>query len=86
MKKGDLLYIINTGEGKAAITEAANAIETENTTYQKQQTDYDAQLIELQNATDSVSDYDRQMITFKKRLQKQTIAIRCNNCRQLTIR
>lgn len=66
VKKGDLLYIINIGEGKAAITEAANAIETENTTYQKQQTDYDAQLIELQNATDSVSDYDRQMITLQK--------------------
>lgn len=66
VKKGDLLYIINTGEGKAAITEAANAIETENTAYQKQQTDYDAQLIELQNATDSVSDYDRQMITLQK--------------------
>lgn len=66
MKKGDLLYIINTGEGKAAITEAANAIETENTSYQKQQADYDAQLIELQNATDSVSDYDRQMITLQK--------------------
>jgi multidrug efflux pump subunit AcrA (membrane-fusion protein) len=66
VKKGDLLYIIDTGEGKAAITEAANAIETENTTYQKQQTDYDAQLIELQNATDSVSDYDRQMITLQK--------------------
>jgi len=66
VKKGDLLYIIDTGEGKAAITEAANAIETENTTYQKQQADYDAQLIELQNATDSVSDYDRQMITLQK--------------------
>lgn len=66
VKKGDLLYIIDTGEGKAAITEAANAIETENTTCQKQQADYDAQLIELQNATDSVSDYDRQMITLQK--------------------
>ena len=66
VKKGDLLYIIDTGEGKAAITEAANAIETENTTYQKQQADYDAQLIELQNATDSVSDYDRQSITLQK--------------------
>lgn len=68
VKKGDLLYIIDTGEGKAAITEAANAIETENTTYQKQQADYDAQLIELQNATDSVSDYDRQMITLQKEI------------------
>lgn len=68
VKKGDLLYIINTGEGKAAITEAANAIETENTSYQKQQADYDAQLIELQNATDSVSDYDRQMITLQKEI------------------
>lgn len=68
VKKGDLLYIINTGEGKAAITEAANAIETENTSYQKQQADYDAQLIELQNATDSVSDYDRQIITLQKEI------------------
>lgn len=66
VKKGDLLYIIDTGEGKAAITEVANAIETENTTYQKQQADHDAQLIELQNATDSVSDYDRQIITLQK--------------------
>ncbi len=68
VKKGDLLYIIDTGEGKAAITEAANAIETENTTYQKQQADYDTQLIELQNATDSVSDYDRQIITLQKEI------------------
>lgn len=68
VKKGDLLYIIDTGEGKAAITEAANAIETENTTYQKQQADYDAQLTELQNATDSASDYDRQMITIQKEI------------------
>lgn len=68
VKKGDLLYIIDTGEGKAAITEAANAIETENTTYQKQQADYDAQLTELQNATDSVSDYDRQLITLQKEI------------------
>lgn len=68
VKKGDLLYIIDTGEGKAAITEAANAIETENTTYQKQQADYDTQLIELQNATDSVSDYDRQLITLQKEI------------------
>ncbi len=66
VKKGDLLYIIDTGEGKAALTEAANAIETENTTYQKQQADYDAQLAELQYATDSASDYDRQIITLQK--------------------
>lgn len=68
VKKGDLLYIINTGEGKAAITEAANAIETENTTYQKQQADYDAQLAELENGLDSASDYDRQMITLQKEI------------------
>lgn len=68
VKKGDLLYIIDTGEGKAAITEAANAIETENTTYQKQQADYDAQLAELENGLDSASDYDRQMITLQKEI------------------
>lgn len=68
VKKGDLLYIIDTGEGKAAITEAVNAIETENTTYQKQQADYDAQLTELQNTTDSASDYDRQLITLQKEI------------------
>lgn len=68
VKKGDLLYIIDTGEGKAAITEAANAIETENTSYQKQQADYDAQLAELENGLDSASDYDRQMITLQKEI------------------
>lgn len=68
VKKGDLLYTINTGEGKAAITEAANAIETENTSYQKQQADYDAQLAELENGLDSASDYDRQMITLQKEI------------------
>ena len=68
VKKGDLLYIIDTGEGKAVITEAANAIETENTTYQKQQADYDAQLAELENGLDSASDYDRQMITIQKEI------------------
>lgn len=68
VKKGDLLYIIDTGEGKAAITEAANAIETENTSYQKQQADYDAQLTELENGLDSASDYDRQMITLQKEI------------------
>lgn len=68
VKKGDLLYIINTGEGKAAITEAANAIETENTSYQKQQADYDAQLAELENGLDPASDYDRQMITLQKEI------------------
>lgn len=66
VKKGDLLYIIDTGEGKAAITEATNAIETENTTYQKQQADYDAQLAELENGLDPASDYDRQIITLQK--------------------
>ena len=68
VKKGDLIYIINTGEGKAAITEAANAIETENTSYQKQQADYDVQLAELENGLDSASDYDRQMITLQKEI------------------
>lgn len=68
VKKGDLLYIIDTGEGKAAITEAANAIETENTSYQKQQADYDAQLAELENGLDPASDYDRQMITLQKEI------------------
>ena len=68
VKKGDLLYIIDTGEGKAAITEAGNAIEAENTTYQKQQADYDAQLAELENGLDSASEYDRQMITLQKEI------------------
>ncbi len=68
VKKGDLLYIIDTGEGKAAITEAANAIETENTTCQKQQADYDAQLAELENGLDPASDYDRQIITLQKEI------------------
>lgn len=66
VKKGDLLYVIDTGEGKAAITEAANAIEKENSAYQEQQADYDAQLNELENGEDAALQYDQQIITLQK--------------------
>lgn len=36
VKAGDLLYVIDTGEGKAALAEAQNAIDSENASYEKQ--------------------------------------------------
>ncbi|WP_455719598.1 hypothetical protein [Agathobacter sp.] len=44
VEKGELLYVVDTGEGKAAITEAKNAIDSENESYAKKIADYDKQI------------------------------------------
>lgn len=43
VKKGDLLYIIDTGVGKAAMAEAENAIQKENESYQQKLASYEEQ-------------------------------------------
>lgn len=43
VEKGMLLYVVDTGEGKAAITEAKNAIDSENESYAQKIADYDKQ-------------------------------------------
>lgn len=44
IEKGMLLYVVDTGEGKAAITEAKNAIDSENESYAQKIADYDKQV------------------------------------------
>ena len=47
IEKGMLLYVVDTGEGKAAITEAKNAIDSENESYAQKIADYDKQIKDL---------------------------------------
>lgn len=47
VEKGMLLYVVDTGEGKAAITEAKNAIDSENESYAQKIADYDKQVKDL---------------------------------------
>lgn len=42
-----LLYVVDTGEGKGAITEAKNAIDSENESYAQKIADYDKQIKDL---------------------------------------
>ena len=44
VENGMLLYVVDTGEGKAAITEAKNAIDSENESYAQKIADYDKQV------------------------------------------
>lgn len=47
VEKGMLLYVVDTGEGKAAITEAKNAIDSENESYAQKIADYNKQIKDL---------------------------------------
>ena len=60
VEKGMLLYVVDTGEGKAAITEAKNAIDSENESYAQKLADYDKQIKELSEESNS-ADYDKQV-------------------------
>lgn len=60
VEKGMLLYVVDTGEGKAAITEAKNAIDSENESYEQKIADYNKQIKELSEESNS-ADYDKQV-------------------------
>lgn len=60
VEKGMLLYVVDTGEGKAAITEAKNAIDSENESYAQKIADYNKQIKELSEESNS-ADYDKQV-------------------------
>lgn len=67
VEKGMLLYVVDTGEGKAAITEAKNAIDSENESYAQKIADYDKQVKDLSeenNRQDEKPDtaYDEQQL------------------------
>ena len=73
IEKGMLLYVVDTGEGKAAITEAKNAIDSENESYAQKIADYDKQvkdLYEENNRQDEKPDtaYDEQQLKLNLQL------------------
>ena len=60
VEKGMLLYVVDTGEGKAAITEAKNAIDSENESYAQKIADYDKQVRDLSEGGSSAEENNRQ--------------------------
>ena len=73
VEKGMLLYVVDTGEGKAAITEAKNAIDSENESYAQKLADYDKQVKDLSeenNRQDEKPDtaYDEQQLKMNLQL------------------
>ena len=60
VEKGMLLYVVDTGEGKAAITEAKNAIDSENESYAQKIADYDKQIRDLSEGDSSTEENNRQ--------------------------
>lgn len=73
VEKGMLLYVVDTGEGKAAITEAKNAIDSENESYAQKLADYDKQVKDLSeenNRQDEKPDtaYDEQQLKLNLQL------------------
>ena len=60
VEKGMLLYVVDTGEGKAAITEAKNAIDSENESYAQKIADYNKQIKELSEDGNNVEENNRQ--------------------------
>ena len=70
IKRGDLLYVIDTGEGKAALTEAKNRVDRENSTYEKTQKSYDKQIAELMvlPERDIDTEYEIQILNCEKEL------------------
>ena len=73
VEKGRLLYVVDTGEGKAAITEAKNAIDSENESYAQKIADYNKQIKDLSeenNRQDEKPDtaYDEQQLKLNLQL------------------
>lgn len=60
VEKGMLLYVVDTGEGKAAITEAKNEIDSENESYAHKIADYDKQVKDLSEGGSSAEENNRQ--------------------------
>lgn len=74
ISEGDLLYIIDTGEGKAAITEASLAITSENTSYEQSIASLDEQIAAATALTESDGSmtYELQMLNLQKELAVAT--------------
>lgn len=70
VSEGDLLYIIDTGEGKAAMTEAQKAIDMENLFYQEKIISLDEQIAAAgaMAQTEGSMSYDVQILNMQKEL------------------
>lgn len=62
VQKGDLLCVIDTGEGKAALKDAQNQIERENSSYQETIKSYDEQIAAAENK------YEKEILSLEKKL------------------
>lgn len=60
VENGMLLYVVDTGEGKAAITEAKNEIDSENESYAHKIADYDKQIKDLSEGGSSAEEKNQQ--------------------------
>lgn len=60
VEKGMLLYVVDTGEGKAAITEAKNEIDSENKSYAHKIADYDKQVKDLSEGGSSAEENNQE--------------------------
>lgn len=60
VENGMLLYVVDTGEGKAAITEAKNEIDAENESYAHKIADYDKQVKDLSEGGSSAEENNKQ--------------------------
>ena len=60
VENGMLLYVVDTGEGKAAITEAKNAIDSENESYAQKIADYDKQVKDLSEGGSSAEENNQE--------------------------
>ncbi|MCI5620201.1 MAG: biotin/lipoyl-binding protein [Lachnospiraceae bacterium] len=70
VKKGDLLYVVDTGEGKAALTQAQNQINQENLSYEEMGKGYDSQLAQL------TDEYEIRIVNYEKELAALSHAYR----------
>ena len=60
VENGMLLYVVDTGEGKAAITEAKNEIDSENESYAHKIADYDKQVKDLSEGGSSAEENNQE--------------------------
>lgn len=60
VENGMLLYVVDTGEGKAAITEAKNEIDAENESYAHKIADYDKQVKDLSEGGSSAGENNQE--------------------------
>lgn len=66
--EGDLLYVIDIGEGKAALAEAQNNIHRENQTYEEQIKELNKKIKKASKKKDDVSKSEVKILQYQKRL------------------